>query len=558
MKRTRNSGASATGAAAGEGLHRRLLLLTGFRIALVTLLLIAAAVTLYRTGPFEPSASEQVLFAVIVVAYLASLIYALILRKTGWKYKRFAYFQLVGDVIIATSVAWLTGGLESMAVFLFPLNVVSAAVLLGRRSALFISVLSCAAMLLIVAGVHTTLLPLALGEYRLLPPGRMAFLMAIFLGSTFLTWALTTFLVSQAQSATEQLDERESDYYALELLHESIVRSITSGIVALDKYGLIRFANSAASRISGVQLQRALGFPLEQCLPELAARAQRAERERLPSFGLSLKTPSGEVRQIRGGVSPLLDREGRGHGCVISLEDLTELKRLEEAMVRSERLAAIGSMAAGIAHELRNPLASMSGSIQLLSAGTGLDVDEKRLLEIVLREADRLNDLVSEFLRYARPAPLQAESFALGDLVSSTVTLFKNDPSRQGIELEVGFPEPLQVEADAKQLGQVLWNLLSNAADAMPNGGRISIAVARRGEQVELAIRDQGVGIEPADLPRLFDPFFTTKERGTGLGLATVHSIIQGHGGTIDVESAPGKGSTFVVRLPLEREQGVG
>jgi two-component system sensor histidine kinase PilS (NtrC family) len=346
------------------------------------------------------------------------------------------------------------------------------------------------------------------------------------------------------RSTRERLNLREHDYLALERLHESIVRSVSSGIVTADRFGRTTYLNRAAEEILGFGLAQAQGEPIERRLPALAGRL-RAER-----FEADHLTAQGERRRLGFAVAPLYDRDGKNQGHVVAVEDLTSVRAMEETLKRSEKLAVVGALAAGLAHELRNPLASMSGSIQLLQDGQALGDEERHLMSIVLREADRLNGLVRDFLQFARPAPNQLERLDLREVVSHTATLFRNDPVRKSVELAEALPEELPVVADAGQLGQVLWNLLTNAAEALPDGGRVQLRGRVEGERVVLEVEDDGPGIAPDDLPHIFEPFYTTKAGGTGLGLAIVYSIVEGHHGEVAVESAEGKGTRFRLRLP--------
>jgi len=223
---------------------------------------------------------------------------------------------------------------------------------------------------------------------------------------------------------------------------------------------------------------------------------------------------------------------------------------MEEAMRRSDRLAVVGGLAAGLAHEIRNPLAAMTGSVELLGGSAGLVESERRLLQVVRKEGQRLEALVRDFLSFAKPASPQLGAIDARNLVLETAELFRAEADRLGVTLTVEAQPGVGLRADGPQLKQVLWNLLGNAADATPPGGHITVALKRAGGQAVLAVTDSGAGIASEDLARIFDPFFTTKERGTGLGLAIVHRVVEAHGGRISVQSEPGKGSTFSVSLP--------
>jgi two-component system sensor histidine kinase PilS (NtrC family) len=242
-------------------------------------------------------------------------------------------------------------------------------------------------------------------------------------------------------------------------------------------------------------------------------------------------------------------------GWVIVFQDLTEFRRMEEAVRRSDRLAVVGGLAAGLAHEIRNPLAAMCGSVELLGGSPGLVESERQLLQIVQSEGKRLEALVRDFLSFAKPASPEIGTVDGHDLVVETAELFRAETERRGVALAVDAEAGIALLADGPQMKQVLWNLLGNAADATSAGGSITVVFRRRGKEALLSVTDSGAGIAREDLPRIFDPFFTTKERGTGLGLAIVHRVVEAHGGRIAVQSEPGKGSTFSVSLPAAAPQ---
>ena len=282
------------------------------------------------------------------------------------------------------------------------------------------------------------------------------------------------------------------------------------------------------------------------------------------------RSERGERLHLGLGAYVLKDAEGIPSGHVVIFQDVTQVVEMERELRRSERLAAIGQLSASIAHEVRNPLAAISGSIQVLEKRTPAlanDPEAGRLMEIVLRETDRLNALITDFLQYARPAPRRVSEIALGDAVDGILRMFESvRPASVSVASRV---EPgLALRADPEQLRQVLWNLVLNAAQAMEKGGRLEIRATRadgppqealpgrRNEEqaqqdwVEIAVVDEGIGIPMDALDRIFDPFFTTKRGGSGLGLATVHRIVEQHGGSIRVESTSGIGTTVRVRLP--------
>jgi two-component system sensor histidine kinase PilS (NtrC family) len=320
------------------------------------------------------------------------------------------------------------------------------------------------------------------------------------------------------------------------------VESLTSGLVTLDTAGRITYMNSAAERITGFDLAAVRGRPVAEVV-EFPAGGGREEVEYVNA--------RGERLRLGYTVFKLLTREGQEMGTAAIFQDLTLLRTMETAMQRSARLADLGRVAAGLAHELRNPLASMSGSVELLRARAPAGGDERRLLEIVLREAERLDQLVRAFLTYARPPPLRRQRNDLSVLLGETLDAFVHDPAAGAVEL-VRELAPAWVECDADQIRQVTWNLLKNAAQAraaVGPGGRIEVACGSEVGGCWFRVQDDGPGIPAADRERIFLPFHTTKERGTGLGLAIVHRIVDEHGGHVEVEAPPAGGTSFVVHL---------
>ncbi len=517
---------AAPAGAADAGLYRKLVWLTLFRLITITVLLGGIAVITWQAG-LDVGRAASPLYGLIVLTYAASIATALLLRG-GRGLGAVAYGQIGLDVALAAGVVAVTGRTDSVFVFLFSIAVVNGAILLFARGAA-----------VAVAGALAAYLWLALGSGAPRPAGTVLFGH----GAAFLaTGALASYLAQLLRRTGERLAVSESDLAFVTALHESIVQSVASGLVTLDAAGRITFMNRAAEEITGWRLEAVRGQPASGRLAAFRAGARRGETD--------FENARGERLRLGYTHFPLLARNGREMGSAVLFQDLTEMHAMEERMRRSERLAELGRVTAGLAHELRNPLASMSGSVELLKAGAGLGDEERRLMEIVLREAGRLNQLVTRLLEWSRPAPLRREVTDLGRLLGETLAVFQNDRAAGRVRLETDL-RPAVAACDPDQIRQVLWNLLANAAQAMDGtGGRIRVSCAAEGDGAWVAVADDGPGIRPGDLPRVFEPFFTTKREGTGLGLATVQRIVDAHGGTIEVESAPGRGATFTVRLP--------
>jgi two-component system sensor histidine kinase PilS (NtrC family) len=378
-----------------------------------------------------------------------------------------------------------------------------------------------------------------------LPPAKLAVVMAANLSAFMLVGALSSWLAEQLQGARSQLLRSETRLEALEAIYSAVVRSIASGILTVGEDGRITYLNPAAEHLTGVSDRAARGQPIQALLPELAASIARPRERGRPE--VRLRAHDGRDRILGYATAPLA---GGASGQVILFQDLTELRQMEEAIRRTDRLAVVGGLAAGLAHEIRNPLASMCGSIEVLGASPGLDEQERRLMSVVRSEAARLEALVREFLSFARPISPAFEPLDAARAVTETVELFRQQVAERGIELSAQVSAPVWVRADPGQLRQVLWNLLGNAADATPRGGRVEVRILRQAGEGVLEVEDTGHGIPEDDLQRIFDPFFTTKERGTGLGLAIVHRIVEAHSGHLSVISEVGRGTIFRVVLP--------
>ena len=529
------------------GLYQKLVLLTGIRLAVGTALLVATAWLTLGHEEF-PRATEAWLYAIIGGMYVASLVATFLLRS-GKHLGYVAHGQIAVDVISATGLVHLTGGADSIFTILYPLAIVSGAIGLGRRGAALGAAASSIGFCLLAWGTDAGFIePVsAYVDRAALPPGRLAVVMAANLSAFLLVGALSAFLAEQLQGARSQLAESETRLTALQAIYSAVVRSVASGILTLDEGGQITWLNRAAEQLTGLTDAETRGRPLREQIPELAESiAKLPEKTRAE---VRIRAHDGRERILGYAIAPLEERHVPGH--VILFQDLTELRQMEEAVRRSERLAAVGGLAAGLAHEIRNPLASMCGSIEILGGSPRLDEQERRLMHVVLSEAERLEALVRDFLSFARPAPPRLEALDGAQAVAETVELFRPQAAARGIDLEIRAEGPLSIRADPRQLRQVLWNLLGNAADATAAGGRVRVHLSRHNQHALLEVADSGEGIGAEDLKRIFDPFFTTKERGTGLGLAIVHRIVEAHGGELSVRSEPGKGSTFRVALPI-------
>ena len=543
---------SLTIARRGEGpgpdLRRRLTYLMLLRTVVISLVL-GLALWMSWAKNVDPSspASLLLLLGVVGATYALTIVYAVLLR-IGVAPERLIWPQIVGDLAVTTLLVHVTGGAQSAYTFFFALSIVGAAMVRSRRTTVLVTLASMALMVLAALSVWQQVVPIPL--IPTLTPHAQAgvdFLrsLGLNLGGLAGVGGLAYLLAGELQRTEASLATERRVVADLVTLHQDIVRSLTSGLVTIDLDGRVLTVNDAAAELLG---EGHAGRDVDEVLPGLSAR-------------LAGLAPDGELRRadlalpgiVLGiSVSPLRDVKDRVIGRVINFTDLTELRRMEQQIKHAERMSTIGQLAAGIAHEIRNPLASMSGSIELLQQAAAASEDDRTLMQIVVREIDRLNALITDLLDYANPRPRQTTRFDLAVLIEETVTVFRQDKSRGDVDVATILPPPgtVWLEADAAKLRQVVWNLVRNAADAAAAGsGHVAVSVSDEGEQVEIAIADDGPGIAAEHLPRIFDPFFTTKKKGTGLGLATCLSVITEHGGEIDVSSEVGKGTRFVIRL---------
>ncbi|MGC3997951.1 MAG: ATP-binding protein [Anaeromyxobacter sp.] len=506
------------------GLYQKLLWLTLFRAVTVTVLLGGTAVVGWQTqGQAEHALAP--IYAIVIASYAATIAFGVLLRQRVALVAT-AYGQIVLDVAVAAVVVAITGRSESLFVLMFSLAVVNAAILLHRRGALVGLVLSIAAYLWVVGTEHP------------LQPARVFAHVAAFVA----TAVLAAYLSEQLRRTGERLAASESDLAAITALHETIVQSMNGGLLTLDPQRRVTFLNRAGEALTGQRLDAIRGQPAARTFPMFAERVARDELEYVNA--------RGERLDLGYSSFPLQDRTGDEVGTAVIFQDLTHLRAMEEAVQRAERLADLGRVAAGLAHELRNPLGAMSGSIELLRADAS--DDQRRLMDIVLREASRLDGLVTQFLRFARPPPVMRSRVDLATLLGETLDVFSQHPAAAKVTLERGLA-PAEVAGDPEQLRQVAWNLLINAAEALEGreGGRIVVRCQREPEGgASFEVADDGPGIAREELDRIFLPFHTTKARGTGLGLATVQRVVDAHGGAITLDTASGAGARFTVRLP--------
>jgi len=540
-----------------------------FRAVVATILLGATAFIQIKESQLFQQLSPQFLYLLIGFIYVLTILYAFLLRRIK-RLKVFAYGQLLGDVLFITILIYLTGGIESIFSWVYLLPIFGASTILYRRGGLFIA--SASAIFygaLLDLEYYQIILPA--GSRLILPheykSSYVFYLLAMNMLAFYLVALLSAYLAEQLRRKEEELKERITDYSQLEKLYEHIVQNVASGLITVNEKGLITSFNRMAEEITGFKLgevyQKKIadlfpGFIIKESLSSVGLGKEWAKIQQ-GRWETKFQRKDGTILTLGFSVSPLKDSNDNEIGTIFIFQDLTKIREMEEDLKRADRLAAIGTMAAGLAHEIRNPLASISGSIEIMKEEMDGSGQSPKLMDIVLREIGRLDSLIADFLLFARPSSPQKNLVHLNKIITDLLQVIKNNPEcRPSINFFAKFEEEIYLLGDEQQLKQAFWNLLINALQAMPNGGEINITIRRvystdqnEPSQVEIIISDTGMGIAESDLDKIFNPFFTTKEQGTGLGLSIVHRIIEGHGGKITVQSQLNKGTIFRITLPV-------
>jgi two-component system sensor histidine kinase PilS (NtrC family) len=486
---------------------------------------------------------------IIALTYLSSIVFGVLLRR-GFSPKRVARPMLANDLVLTSLLVSITGAAQSPYTFLYALTIVAAGALSYRRGAVIVTLASLGLMIAVALFAWQRVIDLPQSS-TVRPWEQSGLDLVRTLGINFAAMigvgALSFIFGDQIQKGAETLATTRRAAAELLSLHQDNVRSLSSGLITTSPTGVVLTANHAAAEILRTSPSLLVGRSLESVLPGLGDVRRAGD--------LTVPTADDDL-VLNVTVSPLRDVRDQVIGRVINFQDLTELRRLEQHARRTERMATVGQLAAGVAHEIRNPMASISGSIELLRANPQASDDDRALMTIVHREIQRLNVLIGDLLDYANPRQQQPVDFELASLIEELAQVARGDQNFADVELATLIVDrPLLIFADPAKVRQVVWNLVRNAADAASSGGKhVRIEVRRSGtEGATIAVIDDGQGIPEHLVGRIFDPFVTTKQKGTGLGLATCHAIVAEHGGRIDVETEVGKGTKMVVTIPGSR-----
>lgn len=504
-----------------------------------------------RSSIYMPAPYAIALF--ISFIYLFSIISAALTNKLS-RFQTFTYLQVLADATLTTIIIYYSGGSRSIFTFVYFFPLISGGLLLFRRGALLISSFSSICYALILSTEHPLFIsyfPYFSTRNSLTNSNALLQIFAVYGISFFLVSILSAILARRLHTTEAALDKTSQNLDVLSLLYKQIFDDISSGIITIDSVGTITSFNRAAEEITGYSTLEMLGKKAEGTFSGFTNQNTRHRSV------MTIKRRSGEKIPVGYSWAKLHMPGDRGDYRVYTLQDLSKIKQMEAQVKQSEKMAAIGEIAAGIAHEFRNPLAAISGAAQVLNKSIDTNQTNHSLLKIISRECARLENNINDFLQFSKPALPEKTWISIEKAVSESWAIIQQAPSAKQSALTLQIPSNLDCWADQHQFKQVFINLLHNAAMSCENG-RCVITVSAREESssdnlstIAIEIADNGTGISPETLKKIYDPFYTTKENGTGLGLAIVKQIIESHNGSIRCQSTPGHGTRFTVTLPL-------
>ena len=457
------------------------------------------------------------------------------------------------DVAIVTAVVAATGGARSMFTFLYVMLVTASCVTLSHTGGLTIA--GVASVLYIGLVFGRTVFPVTSMAEAPQETTALEILTMFANAGTFLVVAIVAGgLAERFWSTRAELETQRKDLENLEAFKDLVFESVVTGLIAIDRSRTITAFNRAAAAITGVPVERAIGRPWEtvfaDAAPLAAIGAAIDANPAITSRHEATLHREGRETPVRMTFSALNGGDGERLGLICACEDLSAIRTMEERLRQADRLATLGRMSANIAHEIRNPLASLTGAIEVLAGkGTAAELRE-RLAQIVIKESGRLNAILRDFLEYARPAPLARGRANVCEILDEVLVLLGHRAVPETLKIVRELPPALEWDVDSQQFRQAVWNLCLNAVQAMPEGGELRIGAQVVDDQLTVQVSDTGDGIAATEIHHVFEPFFSTKPGGSGLGLALVHRVLQDHGGDINVDSTPGVGTTFTLRIP--------
>jgi two-component system, NtrC family, sensor histidine kinase PilS len=528
------------------------------RLVVIFLLLVSSWIWYSGSTEFTLQSIPQSALLIFIISVGLTVVYFFLLRLSKtlqWQIR----LQFLLDSLLITWLVWRTGDLTSPYITLYIVLIGISSIFLRPTSTIFMA-LFCIGLFGSLALLTGFSIIESSGTAQ--PPGKIVQIVSFHVVA-FLVVGLLASRLADRRSSGEELREATRSLENLRALHERIIESIRSGLVTTDLGGIIFTFNAAATEITGYKAEDVRGTSLFLLFGNIRDEFERALQETSdmqPRFETDLVTPDGFVVRIGYSVVRLYSEENEASGYIMTFQDLTEIRSMEESIRRKDRLAAVGRVGAGLAHEIRNPLGAMRGAIQVLESSMPPNSIQTDLMGIILRESDRLNSIITNFLSYAKPKVGNYSEIDIREAIRDTAKLLGHSPDiKPSHTIEESLPpHPVFVSADQTQIQQVFWNLTRNSIQAMPDGGKLSIKLElAKNNKVRIVFEDTGQGMPPEQVEQLFEPFATSTTGGTGLGLSIVYQIIRDHNGTINVRSSEGEGTTITVVLPRDRKAAV-
>jgi two-component system, NtrC family, sensor histidine kinase PilS len=543
--------------------RRRLFFLIISRIVIITLLLgITIFIDIQKKTFTIPQITINYFYFIVAAVYLFSAIYIL-LFKFRIDLKINLYLQITIDIVFITSLILMFGDTQIDYSLLYTLIIIYSVIFFGRKGGMVVASISSIFYCLLLSFEFYKLMPFVSfmkNEYNL-SAGDILTNLVVRITSFYILAFLVSFIVEQEKKTKSLLEEKESEFNQLDLLFRSIIESVHSGVLTIDLNNIIKTFNKAAEEITGLSRAKVQGRRINEVFPEFLLFLTEKENNKIIRNRMEITIEGKRKGKINLGllISPLKGKYENQIGNILVFQDITQIKQMERDLEKSRNMALIGEMAAGWAHEVRNPLAAITGSIELLKQGMEVEGTNKRLMEIVLRSKDQLENFVRDFLVLARPVSALRESVDLNEVVEEVLDYIKlNKKWTSKIEIIKVSSDHIKASANKEQVRQIINNLVLNAIQSMEDGGVLTIETALtmpedNKKYTEIKISDTGCGIKEDNLDKIFEPFFTDKEKGTGLGLSIVNHIVEGYNGKIKIESTLGKGTTCIVWLPVDR-----